>query len=150
MTGGDSIAAVVVYKTEEEKILDFFFSLNFLLQLFVRTLFVLKTWECPASLDVFDEVIVVGYWGCCRRLWPAGIDLAKPVAVSYEWENESNFLTNNKLKPQKTLYKFIHVLGPETGTLETVAVGCTTFVTLLIIGLAAVLEVPAAAFFLQK
>lgn len=50
----------------------------------VRTLFVLKTWECPASLGVFDEVIVVGYWGCCRRLWPAGIDLAKPVAVWIE------------------------------------------------------------------
>lgn len=50
-----------------------------------RTLFVLITWECPASLVAFDEVIVVGYWGCCRKLWPAGIDLAKPVAISYIW-----------------------------------------------------------------
>lgn len=41
--------------------------------------------ECPASLVEFDEVIVVGYWGCCRKLWPAGIDLAKPVAISYIW-----------------------------------------------------------------
>lgn len=39
------------------------------------------TWECPASLDVFEEVIVVGYWGCCRRLCPVGIDLAIPVAI---------------------------------------------------------------------
>lgn len=39
------------------------------------------TWECPASFDVFEEVIVVGYCGCCRRLWPVGIDLAIPVAV---------------------------------------------------------------------
>lgn len=37
------------------------------------------------------------------------------------------------------------ILGPETGTLDTVAVGCTTLVTLLIIGLAEVLVLAAAA-----
>lgn len=45
-----------------------------------RTLLVLNACECPASLDVFEGVIVVGYWGCWRRLCPAGIDLAIPVA----------------------------------------------------------------------
>lgn len=47
----------------------------------VRTLLALNTWECPASLDVFEEVIVVGYCGCWRRLCPVGIDLAIPVAI---------------------------------------------------------------------
>lgn len=55
----------------------------------VRTLLALNTWECPASLDVFEEVIVVGYCGCWRRLCPVGIDLAIPVAMRM---NKSRFL----------------------------------------------------------
>lgn len=37
------------------------------------------------------------------------------------------------------------ILGPETGTLDTVAVGCTTLATLLTIGLVEVLVFTAEA-----
>lgn len=55
------------------------------------------TWECPASLE---EVIVVGYWGCCLRLCPVGIDLAIPVAVLklYNENYNSNNLNDIEMK----------------------------------------------------
>lgn len=64
----------------------------------------------------------------CRRLWPGDMERAMPVAKSGKnkiWDKSALLANKNNL------------LGAETGTLDTVAVGCTTLATLLIIGLAA-------------
>lgn len=69
----------------------------------------------------------------CRKTWPGDIDRAIPVAKS-----------KSKFYIYWSFGKKLILLGPETGTLETVAVGWITFATLLIIGFA---PAPSAAFF---
>lgn len=71
------------------------------------------------------EPLVIALELSWRSTWPGDIDRAIPVAKS-----EQNFIT------EISNSSWSDSLGPDTGTLETVAVGWMTFDTLLIIGFA--------------